>query len=78
MISIWSSPLAFELQAEFFIRRGAKRAARATVLDSIAIWSRMNAKGKVEQLSSKHEWVIHSAITVRTRDTGCQTTSSNW
>jgi len=68
--------LAFELQAEFFIRRGAKRAARATILDSLSIWSRMNAKGKVEQLSSKHEWILHSATNVRSRDTGCQTESS--
>lgn len=68
--------LAFELQAEFFIRRGAKRAARATILDSLAIWSRMNAKGKVEQLSTKEEWILSSSTTVRSRDTGCQTAHS--
>ena len=68
--------LAFELQAEFFIRRGAKRAARATMLDSLAIWSRMNARGKVEQLSTKHEWILSSSVTVRTRDFGCQTANS--
>ena len=68
--------LAFELQAEFFIRRGAKRAARATLLDSLAIWSRMNAKGKAEQLSTKYEWILSSSTTVRTHDAGCQTDNS--
>ena len=68
--------LAFELQAEFFIRRGAKRAARATLMDSSAIWSRMNARGKVQQLCSKQEWILSSSTTVRTRDSGCQTGNS--
>ncbi len=68
--------LAFELQAEFFIRRGAKRAARATILDSLAVWSQMNATGKVQQLSSKHEWILHSTTNVRIRDIGCQTATS--
>ena len=68
--------LAFELQAEFFIRRGAKRAARATILDSLAIYSRMNARGKVGQLSTKQEWILSSSTTVRTRDYGCQTANS--
>ena len=68
--------LAFELQADFFIRRGAKRAARATILDSMAIWSRMNARGKVEQLSMKHEWILSSSASVRTQDASCQTANS--
>ena len=68
--------LAFELQADFYIHRGAKRAARATMLDSLAIWSRMNARGKVQQLSTKHEWILSSSTTVRTRDNGCQTANS--
>ena len=68
--------LAFELEADFYIRRGAKRAARATLLDSLAVWSRMNARGKVEHLSTKHEWILSSSTTVRTRDIGCQTAHS--
>ena len=65
--------LAFELQGEFFIRRGARRAARATLLDAIATYSTFGASGKVDQLTAKYEWVLKSASTVRTADVGVQT-----
>ena len=65
--------VAFELQGEFFIRRGARRAARATIMDAIATYSTIGASGKVDQLTAKHERVLKSAPTVRTADVGIQT-----
>ena len=67
--------LAFELQAEFYIRRGAKRAARITMLEACALYSRISAAGKVEQLIAKHEFVLSSSTTARTADAGTQTTN---
>ena len=64
--------LAFELQGEFYIRRGARRAARAILKDSLAVYSRIGASGKVEQLRLKHEWIIRSTTT-QTRDAAIQT-----
>ena len=65
--------LAFECQADFFIRRGAMRAARAILKDSIATYSRISASGKVDQLTAKHEWVLRASTTVQTRDAAVQT-----
>ena len=67
--------LAFELQAEFYIRRGAKRAARTTMLEACALYSRISAAGKVQQLIAKHEFVLSSSTTARTVDAGTQTTN---
>lgn len=67
--------LAFELQAEFYIRRGAKRAARTTMLEACALYSRISAAGKVEQLKATHEFVLSSATSARTADVGIQTTN---
>ena len=68
--------LTFELQGEFFIRRGSKRAARNTLLDSIALFQRIGASGKAEQLRSKHELFLSTAKSIRTTDAGVQTASS--
>ena len=65
--------LAFELQGEFYIRRGARRAARATLKDSLAMYSRIGASGKVDQLTVKHEWVLRASTTIQTRDVAIQT-----
>ena len=65
--------LAFELQAEFFIRRGARRGARSTILDAMSCYSRMNAIGKVHHLAAKHEWIISSSASIRNHDVGVQT-----
>lgn len=66
--------LAFELLGDFYIRRGAKRAARTTLLESCALYSQISAAGKVEQMTAKHEFVLKSATTARTADAGIQTT----
>ena len=65
--------LAFELQGEFYIRRGARRAARALLKDSLAVYSRVGASGKVDQLTVKHEWILRASTTMRTRDAAIQT-----
>ena len=68
--------LALELQAEFYVRRGARRAARAILKDSLAVYSRVGASGKVDQLTVKHEWVLRASTTMQTRDAAIQTTDS--
>lgn len=65
--------LAMELQAEFLIARGAKRAGKVMMQESIAAWNRINAVGKANQLSGKNEWLLKTAVTSRTMDVGVQT-----
>ena len=65
--------LAFELQGDFFVRRGARRAARATLKDALATYSRIGASGKVNQVTAKHEWVLRASTTIQTRDAIVQT-----
>jgi signal transduction histidine kinase/CheY-like chemotaxis protein len=62
--------------AEFFTRRGAKRAARAVLQEAVSAWTRINATGKARHLSDKHEWLLKTAITSRTNDVGVQTSDS--
>ena len=69
--------LAFELQGEFYVRRGARRAARSVIQDSIATWTRISAFGKAEQLAEKHDWLVNTSTDVRTADAGCQTVASD-
>lgn len=65
--------LAVELQAEFLLARGAKRAGKVMVQEAIAAWNRINAGGKARQLAEKHEWLIKTATTSRTMDATTQT-----
>ncbi|KAL8947130.1 MAG: hypothetical protein Q9222_006554 [Ikaeria aurantiellina] len=65
--------LAFELQGEFFIRRGSKRAARGIILDAAGTYSRIGASGKADHLRSKHEWLLGSALNFRSVDAEAQT-----
>ena len=68
--------LAFELQGEFYIRRGAKRAARNALEDAIGAYSRISAVAKAEMLTVRHEWVLKNATRSRTVDAGVQTAKS--
>ena len=68
--------LAFELQGDFYVRRGARRAARAILKDSLATYSRVGASGKVDQLTVKHEWILRASTTIQTKDVAVQTTDS--
>lgn len=65
--------LAIEMQAEFLLARGAKRAGKVMIQEAIAAWNRINASGKAKQLSDKHEWLIKTATTSRTIDAAAQT-----
>ncbi|KAL8989575.1 MAG: hypothetical protein Q9177_001563, partial [Variospora cf. flavescens] len=67
--------LAFELQGEFFMRRGSKRAARSILLDSVATYARIGASGKADYLRAKHEWLLSNALNVRSVDAEAQTSS---
>ena len=69
--------LTYELQAEFFVRRGATRAARFTLTEAIAAYARISAAGKVEHISSKHEWILKNATNNRNKvSVGIQTAAS--
>ena len=68
--------LALELQAGFYVRRGAKRAARTTLEDSIAVYTRIRATGKTEQLSSHFESLLSITKRPRTVDAAVQTVNS--
>ncbi|EXJ82995.1 hypothetical protein A1O3_06812 [Capronia epimyces CBS 606.96] len=65
--------LAIEMQAEYLLERGAKRAGRVMIQEAIAAWNRINASGKAKQLSDKHEWLIKTATTSRTVEAATQT-----
>ena len=68
--------IAVELQGEFLVRRGARRAARYTLQVAKATYSRIGALGKADQLSAKYEWVLRASTTVQTRDQAVQTAST--
>ncbi|KIV94754.1 hypothetical protein PV10_02487 [Exophiala mesophila] len=65
--------VAVEMQAEFILARGAKRAGKVMIQEAIAAWNRVNASGKARQLADKHEWLIKTATTSRTMNAAVQT-----
>lgn len=65
--------LGVEMQAEFLLARGARRAGKVMIQEAIAAWNRINAAGKAKQLQDKHEWLIKTATTARTVDATTQT-----
>lgn len=68
--------LGYELQGGFYMRRGAKRAARHILEEAIATYARMSATGKIDHLAAKHEWVLKNATKSRTIDVAIQTAAS--
>jgi signal transduction histidine kinase/CheY-like chemotaxis protein/tetratricopeptide (TPR) repeat protein len=68
--------LSLELQGEFLVRRGAKRAARSVMQEAISAWNSISANGKAAMVAEKHEWLLKTATSARTMDTGCQTVDS--
>ena len=68
--------IILESQSCFFVRRGARRAAVAMMKDAMAVYSRIGAAGKVEQLATRNEYLLSSFITVRTIDVAVQTETS--
>ncbi|RMD43729.1 hypothetical protein DV735_g1398, partial [Chaetothyriales sp. CBS 134920] len=65
--------IALEMQAEFVLSRGAKRAGRAMVEEAMAAWNRISAMGKAKHLAEKHEWLLKTATVSRTADAAVQT-----
>ena len=65
--------LAFELQGDFMVRRGARRGARSTYREAKAAYSRAGALGKVAHINAKHEFILRASTTVQTRDQAVQT-----
>ncbi|KAI4173562.1 MAG: hypothetical protein LQ343_002900 [Gyalolechia ehrenbergii] len=65
--------IAFELQGEFFMRKGSKRAARSTILDAVATYARIGACAKADHLKAKHEWLLSNALNIRSIDAEAQT-----
>lgn len=65
--------LAIELQAEFLLARGSKRAGKVMIEEAIAAWNRINALGKARHLFDKHEWLLKTATTARTSNAATQT-----
>ncbi|KAI2419924.1 Chk1 protein kinase [Ophidiomyces ophidiicola] len=65
--------IALELQVDFLVRRGARRAAQAILGHAIPAWNRMSAIGKVQQLTEKNEWLLRMGNISRSRDAVCQT-----
>jgi signal transduction histidine kinase/predicted ATPase/CheY-like chemotaxis protein len=65
--------LAIELQADFVLARGAKRAGKMLIQEAIAAWNRISANGKAQQLTEKHEWLLKTATTARVMDVAVQT-----
>jgi hypothetical protein len=68
--------ISYELQAEYFMRRGAKRAARSTLLDAIAAYSQVGATGKTHHLKSKHGWLLSMPSVKNKVDVAIQTDAS--
>ncbi|OJD24383.1 serine/threonine protein kinase [Blastomyces percursus] len=69
--------LALEIQVDFLVRRGVKRAAQFMLQEAIAAWNRISATGKAKHLSEKHEWLLRvGSPTSRRNDVGCQTADS--
>ena len=65
--------LALELQAEFLLAKGIRRAGVVLTKEAIAAYNRINAVGKGKQLSAKHEWQLKTMTTSRTMDVAVQT-----
>jgi signal transduction histidine kinase/CheY-like chemotaxis protein len=66
--------IAVEMQAEFLLERGAKRAGKVMIQEAMAAYNRISAVGKAKEIADRHEWLLKTATTTRTVDMGVQTT----
>ncbi|KAH7115194.1 putative histidine kinase HHK1p [Dendryphion nanum] len=64
---------AFEMFAEFMVRKKALRPARHMLKDSISTYRRMSAYGKANHLTTKYEWLLRGTASLSTMDVACQT-----
>lgn len=65
--------IAVEMQAEFLLERGAKRAGKVMIQEAMAAYNRISAVGKAKHLAERHEWLLKTATTARAIDMGVQT-----
>lgn len=65
---------AFELYAEWLVRKKALRPARHMLKDCISTYRRVSAYGKANQLTAKYEWLIRGTASLSTMDVAVQTT----
>jgi signal transduction histidine kinase/predicted ATPase/CheY-like chemotaxis protein/serine/threonine protein kinase len=65
---------AFEMYAEFLIRKKALRPARHMLRDCISNYRRISAFGKAKQLTTKFEWVLRGTASLSSMDAEVQTT----
>lgn len=67
---------AFEMFAEFMIRKKALRPARHMLKDCISTYRRISAYGKANHLTTKYEWLLRGTASLSTMDVACQTNST--
>lgn len=62
------------LMAGFFIRRSARRSARAVLKESLTLWQQLGAQGIVNHVQQEHGLLLHGPTQrFRTADAGVQT-----
>lgn len=65
--------LAYELYAEYVIRRGGTRPARRLLTECLSSYRRVGAYGKAKHISEKYEWMLKGTTSLSTGDAGVQT-----
>lgn len=65
--------LAYELYAEFMIRRGANRPARSALKEAIGTYRHISCFGKASHLAAKHEFLLAGTSSLNRMNAGTQT-----
>ena len=65
---------AYELYADFLIRKKSLRPARHMLKDCISTYRKMSAYGKANHLTVKFEWLLRGTASLSTVDASVQTT----
>ena len=63
--------VAVEMQADFLLARGAKRAGKVMIQEAMAAWNRISAVGKSKHLAEKHEWLLKTCDHCKNCRRGC-------
>ena len=71
--NVMEEGLCHELYAEFLIRRGSGRPAKALMLDAIGAYHRAGALGKAQHVNDKHAFTLLGAKSLALKDAGTQT-----
>jgi signal transduction histidine kinase len=70
---ILEEALGSELMANYFLRRGARRAAKAALRDAIALYKQVGAAGKARHLVELHKFLLEGPSNTKTIDAAVQT-----